>query len=194
MSTKIIFSGIVLAIFLQRCVEVQISQRHRAALLAQGGREHGDNHLPLVKRLQVSWFVAMVVEVWGLNRPFVPTLAAIALTAALTGQLLRYLSMRALGTRWTLPIITLPGRSAVHTGIYRYLRHPNWLGVILEITAVPLIHGAYLTAIAFTLANAWLMRQRIQTEERALSQDNNYMAVFAHRWRFIPAGDRLKKP
>ncbi len=194
MITKIIFSGIVLAIFLQRCVEVQISQRHQAYLLAQGGREHGDNHLPLVKLLQLLWFGAMLIEVWGLNRPFVPVLAAIALTAALMGQLLRYLSMRALGRRWTLPIITLPGQAAVHNGIYRYLRHPNWLGVILEITAVPLIHGAYLTAISFTLANAWLMRQRIQTEERALSRDNNYMAIFAHRFRFIPAGDLLKKP
>jgi methyltransferase len=191
--TKVMFTGIVVAIFVQRLIEVQISQRHQAALLARGGREHGDNQLPLVKGLQLLWFGAMLVEVWGFDRPFVPGVAAIAVLASSIGQLLRYLSMRALGVRWTLPIITLPGAPAVNSGIYRYLRHPNWLGVILEITAVPLIHSAYVTAIAFTLANAWLMRQRIQSEERALAQDNNYMAVFAHRLRFIPVGDRLKK-
>ncbi len=186
MLTKFIFTGIVAAVVLQRLVELGISKRNAAYILTQGGREHGDNLLNLVKVLQVNWLIAMMVEVWGLNRPFIPELATFALIVTIAGQVLRYLSMQALGWRWTLPIITVPGAPVVNTGIYHYLRHPNWLGVTLEIAALPLIHGAYLTAIGFSVVNAFVMSQRIQTEESALSQDNNYASAFVERSRFVP--------
>ena len=186
MLTKYIFIGIVVAVILQRLLEVRLSDRHKAEILKRGGQEHGDNLLGAVKVLQVSWWVAMIVEVWYLGRPFIPVLAVIALTATMTGQVLRYLSMQALEWRWTLPIMTVPGMPVVESGLYRYLRHPNWLGVILEIAFLPLIHSAYLTGIAFSLANAWLMSRRIQTEEQALSENTNYAAAFANKPRFIP--------
>lgn len=192
LTTKAVFVGIVAAVFLQRLSELRISQRNVAYLLAQGGREHGSNYLWVVKVLQISWFVAMIAEVYWLDRPFVPALAAVGLLAAIAGQFLRYLSMQALRSRWTLPIITIPGAPVVNSGIYRYLRHPNWLGVILEIAGIPLIHTAYLTAIFVTLANALLMIKRIHKEEQALSKDNNYAAVFADRPRFIPSSQLLK--
>ena len=185
MLTKYIFSGIVVAVILQRLVEVRLSDRHKAEILKRGGQEHGDNLLGAVKVLQVSWWIAMIVEVWYLDRPFVPALAAVALTATIAGQVLRYLSMQALQWRWTLPIMTVSGMPVVESGVYRYLRHPNWLGVIWEIAFLPLIHTAYLTAIAFSLANAWLMSKRIQTEERALAENTNYAAAFANKPRFI---------
>ncbi len=172
MATKAFFAGIVAAVFIQRLFELRISQSNVAYMLAKGGREHGSNYLWVVKVLQVGWFGAMITEVWWLDRPFVPTLAAITLIATVAGQYLRYLSMRSLLQRWTLPIITLPGAPVIDSGIYRYLRHPNWLGVSLEIAAVPLIHTAYLTTIFFSVANAFLMSKRIQTEEQALSEDN----------------------
>ncbi|NJM66116.1 MAG: isoprenylcysteine carboxyl methyltransferase [Acaryochloris sp. RU_4_1] len=186
MNSRIIFTGIVIAVIIQRILELRISQRHAAKILAQGGQKHHDNFLPWVKGLQVSWFVVMLLEVWLLNRPLVWGLAAIALLGTLAGQILRYLSMRALGWRWTLPIITLPGAGVVDTGIYRYLRHPNWLGVILEILAVPLIHSAYLSAIVFSIANAFLLAKRVVAEEQALSlSDSHYQSLFADRPRFL---------
>jgi methyltransferase len=186
MNSQIIFTGIVIAVIIQRLVELRISQHHAAKILAQGGQKHHDNFLPWVKGLQVSWFVAMLLEVWLLDRPLVGGLAAIALLATLTGQILRYLSMRALGWRWTLSIITLPRAGVVDTGIYRYLRHPNWLGVILEILALPLIHSAYLSAILFSIANALLLAKRVPAEEQALSLgESNYQSLFADRPRFI---------
>ena len=186
MSTQVLFTGIVVAVIGQRLVEMGISQRHLAKLLSQGAREHGDNWLPAVKLLQTSWWIAMLVEVWVLNRPFIPALGAIAFVLLLAGQLLRYLSMRALKDRWTLTITTIPNSSAVNTGIYRYLRHPNWLGVILEIAALPLIHTACLTAIVCTLVNAWLMSQRIPAEERALRSDTDYATALGDRPRLMP--------
>jgi methyltransferase len=74
----------------------------------------------------------------------------------------------------------------VTRGIYRYVRHPNYAGVILEIAAAPLLHTAYLTSIVFTLANAAVPAVRIRTEERALDIDNHYRHAFASRPRFIP--------
>ena len=186
MLTKYIFTGIVVAVILQRMIELRISDRHKAEILKRGGQEYGDNLMGAVKVLQVSWWIAMIAEVWYLDRPFIPVLAAVSLTATIAGQILRYLSMQALEWRWTLPIMTVPGMPIVTSGLYRYLRHPNWLGVILEIAFLPLIHSAYVTAIAFSLANAWLMSKRIQTEERALSENTNYAAAFADKPRFIP--------
>lgn len=172
MLTKIFFCSIVAAVILQRLWELRISQRNEAYILARGGKKHSDNFLSIVKVLQVSWWLAMLVEVWWLDRPFIPVLAAVGLSATLTGQILRYLSMQALGYRWTLPIMTIPGIPIVKQGIYHYLRHPNWLGVILEIAGLPLIHGAYLTSILFSMANAFLIDKRIHVEELALTRNH----------------------
>ncbi|MDJ0903221.1 MAG: isoprenylcysteine carboxylmethyltransferase family protein [Xenococcus sp. MO_188.B8] len=185
MLTKGLFVGIIVAIILQRFFELRHSQRNAAYILAQGGRQHGDNFLGIVKLLQVSWWLTMIVEVWLLDRPFRPALAVCALIAIFAGQVLRYLSMRSLKWRWTLAIMTVPNEPVVDSGPYTYIRHPNWLGVILEIAGLPLIHGAYLTAIIFSVANAILMSKRIQTEEQALSENTHYASVFANKPRFL---------
>lgn len=186
MPTQFIFTAIVAAVIIQRLLELRISQRNVAALLAQGGQVQNDNLLSLVKGLQVSWWLAMLAEVWWLGRPFIPWLAAIALLLTMAGQVLRFLSMKALGTGWTLPILTIPDQPVVSQGIYRYLRHPNWLGVMLEIVGLPLVHSAYWTALVFAIANLLIMRQRIRTEEKALSEHSNYLSIFANTPRLIP--------
>jgi methyltransferase len=177
-SSRLIFTGIVIAVILQRLLELRISKTNADYLLTHGGQLHHDNALNPVKVLQVAWFVAMLVEVWGLNRPFIPALSAIGAIATLAGQYLRYLSMQALGSRWTLQLIAIPAVPRINTGIYRYLRHPNWLGVALEIAAVPLIHTAYLSALIFSIANAILLTQRIQAEEEVLkgSRETSYVS------------------
>nr|AFV96144.1 phospholipid methyltransferase [Cylindrospermum licheniforme UTEX B 2014]ARU81124.1 CylJ [Cylindrospermum licheniforme UTEX B 2014] len=186
MLTRYIFIGIIFVVFLQRMFELRISRNNEAYMLAQGAKKHSDNLLGAVKVLQISWVIASISEIWYFNRPFSFALAAVALSLTIAGQVLRYLSMQALGKRWTLSIITLPDMPVVDKGIYLYLRHPNWLGVILEIAALPLIHGAYLSAIIFSLANVFLMSKRIQTEEEALVKNSNYTSVFSNRPRFIP--------
>jgi methyltransferase len=190
MVSKICFLAILLAIVCQRIAETRISKHNLAYLLAQGGRQHNNNYLVLVKIMHLSWFLAMGLEVFLLARPFIWLWAIIGLSGAIAGQYLRYLSMRALKWRWTLPITTLPHTPAINEGVYRYIRHPNWLGVIIELATTPLIHGAYLTAILFSLTNALVMYKRIQAEEQALSLDNDYAKTLKHRPRFIP---NLKK-
>jgi methyltransferase len=185
MVTQAIFVGIVTALLIQRILEVQLSKRNEARILAEGGREHASGHFWVMKLLHVSWIVAMIVEVLWLDRPFIPGLAALASVGLIIGQSLRYAAILTLGNRWTVRVMTLPTAPPINKGIYRYLRHPNYLGVILEIAAVPLIHTAYLTAIFFSIMNALLLVRRIRAEEQALSEDNNYADVFANRPRFF---------
>jgi methyltransferase len=172
MDSRFVFTGIVIAVILQRLLELRTSKLNASYLLTHGGQLHHDNALKLVKLLQVTWFFSMLGEVWGLNRPYTPALFTISLAATFAGQYLRYLSMQALGSRWTLQLIVIPGAPKINTGIYRYLNHPNWLGVALEILAVPLIHSAYLSALVFSVANAFLLVKRIQAEEHVINHNH----------------------
>jgi methyltransferase len=136
--------------------------------------------------MHIAWFLAMLAEVFGLPRPFHPALALVSSLGFLAGQALRYAAIHTLGERWTVRVMTLPGAKPVSQGIYRFIRHPNYLGVMLEIVSVPLMHSAYLTAIFFSIANALVLAWRIRTEERALKEQNNYEQAFAGRPRFLP--------
>lgn len=186
MLTRWIFLCLLTSLGIQRLLELRLSARHERRILELGGREHAPNQFTVMRWVHVAWFVAMMAEVFGLQRPFNPTLASVASLPFLAGQALRYAAIHTLGERWTVRVMTLPGAKPVTQGIYRFIRHPNYLGVILEIGAVPLLHDAYVTAISFSIANALLLAWRIRTEEMALKEQNNYEQVFAGRPRFLP--------
>lgn len=185
-STRGLFYLLVALLAGQRLLELRLSKRNEQRLKRQGGREHGAGHFPIMQLLHTGWFVAMVAEVGWLRRPFRPALAAVAALTAVLGQFLRYAAIRTLGRRWTVRIVTVPGRPPVRHGIYRYLRHPNYLGVVLEIAAVPLLHTAYLTSLIFSLGNALLLRTRIRAEEEALAADADFHRWLGDRPRLLP--------
>lgn len=168
MVTAWIFTGLIGLLALQRALELRQSRRNEVIIRSLGGREHAAWQLQAMKALHAGWFIAMLVEVYGFRRPFLPGLSLFALVTLMAGQSLRYAARRSLGWRWTVRVMTIPGLPLVRTGIYRYLRHPNYLGVVLEILATPLLHSAYVTAIVFSLANMLLLTARIRTEDRAL--------------------------
>src|SRR5258708_33760282 len=91
----------------------------------------------------------------------------LALLAEIVAQALRYWAVTTLGERWNTRIIVTPDRAPVTSGPYRYMRHPNYLAVVIEIAAVPMIGGAIFTAIAFSIGNALILAVRIPAEERA---------------------------
>lgn len=184
--SRALFLLILATLGLQRLWELQLSRRNVTRLLAAGGREHAAAHYRTMKLLHGSWFLAMIAEVFLLRRRFYAPLAILASLLVTLGQTLRQLAIRTLGPRWTTRVITLPGEEPISGGIYRFLRHPNYLGVILELAAVPLLHNAYLTSAFFSLANAWLLRTRIQAEEAALTTDNQYEVHLEERTRFLP--------
>jgi methyltransferase len=169
--TRLVFLGLVAGLGLQRLFELRLSRRNEHQILQNGGREHAPETYPWIVALHSSWFAAMILEVFARRREFHPKLATVGLSLFAIGQFLRLTAIRTLGWRWSTRVMTVPGPQGalVREGIYRYLRHPNYLGVELEILSVPLLHSAYLTSALFGLANALLLRDRIRREEQALS-------------------------
>ena len=174
------------AVALQRLLEVRVSRLNESELESRGAVEHAPEQMPVMKAVHTGWLLCSVLEVWLLHRPMVRWLALLALALFCVGQLLRLLAMRELGTRWTVKIITIPDSAPVTSGVFRYLRHPNYVGVILEIFALPLIHGAWLTSLLFSIANGMLLSRRIAAEEHALSQTSDYAERFQGRPRLVP--------
>ncbi len=170
--TRLLFLGFVVALGVQRLFELRLSQRNERKMRERGGREHTPETYRWIVALHAAWFAAMLLEVFAGRRKFQPRLAALASGLFAAGQVLRLTAIRALGWRWSTRVMTVPGPAGapLHRGIYRYIRHPNYLGVQLEIVAAPLLHSAYLTSAVFGVANALLLRDRIRREEQAMSQ------------------------
>ena len=182
-----LYTGLVLAVAAQRLWEVRRATRHTRALLDRGGMAVDDGHYPVMAGLHTLWLFACLVEASMSPVPNL-TLSVVALVFLAAGQTLRLLAMATLGERWTTRIIILPGHEPVTGGIFRFIRHPNYLGVFFEIVALPLVFGCFKTAIAFTIANLILMLVRIPAEERALERAGGYQQAFAQTNRFIPGG------
>ncbi len=164
------FAVLVGAVAVERLVELVISRRHLAAALARGGVESGRGHFPAMVALHTALLLGAVAEVLLLDRPFVPALGWPALAVALACQAGRYWCIATLGEQWNTRVVVVPGLTAVARGPYRWLRHPNYVVVVVEGVALPLVHGAWVTAAVFTAANAvLLLRYRIPAEERALA-------------------------
>lgn len=169
MSSLEAYTLLVVLVALERAVELVVSRRHAAWALAQGGREAGRGHYPVMVALHTGLLVGCVVEPWALERPFVPALGWPMLALVVAAQGLRWWCVATLGRRWTTRVLVLPGRPRVTGGPYRWLRHPNYVAVVVEGLALPLVHGAWLTAAVFTVLNGALLAVRIRCEEAALT-------------------------
>jgi methyltransferase len=187
MTTSQIFVAFVVLVALERLAELRLSRRNESQLRKLGAREHASGHFIFMQLLHTLWLVSIILEVTLLRPPFQPWVSALAALGFGLGQGLRYAAIRALGVRWTVRILTLSGAAPVTGGIYRYLRHPNYLGVILEIATLPLMHSAWRTAVVFTLANAILLAVRIRKEELALSENGGYDAALGPLPRLRPS-------
>jgi methyltransferase len=159
---------LILAVAAERLVELVLSKRHAKLAFANGGKEFGHGHYPVMVVIHSALLVGCVVEVWALHRPFIPWLGWPMLVVAVLAQVLRWWCIAVLGTKWNTLVIVVPGGALVRRGPYRWLHHPNYVAVVAEGIALPLVHTAWLTALCFTLANAWLLTVRIRVENRAL--------------------------
>ncbi len=178
MDTRVLYSSLLGLIVLERLVELVITRRNRAWALARGGVEVGEGHYPWMVALHSLLLIACPAEVWLLDRPFVPGLALAASLLLVLTMALRYWAIATLGKRWTTRVVCVPGLPVITGGPYRWLRHPNYLAVVMEVLALPLVHTAWMTATLFSLANLALLRARIAVEEAALDRYNDYRQSF----------------
>ncbi len=167
--TIVALGAFLVALAFQRVWELRISARNTLALRERGAREYGSRHFPLFVLLHVFFPIAVTAEVlWGGSEP--PRTWPVWLGIWLGAQLLRYGAIRTLGESWNVRIWVVPGRKPVRHGLYRYLRHPNYLAVVLELLAAPLMFGAWRTALIVSALNFGALAIRIRTEERALAE------------------------
>ena len=164
------FLAIMALVGLERVAELVVAKRNAAWSLAKGGVEHGQGHYPVMVVLHTAFLFGAVAEVALLDRPFVPWIGVPCLAAVVAAQGLRWWVITTLGPRWNTRVIVIPGLAPVEGGPFRWLRHPNYLAVVTEGLALPMIHGAWVTAVAFTVLNALLLRERIRVENHALGR------------------------
>jgi methyltransferase len=119
--------------------------------------------------LHTALLAGAVAEVWMLGRPFLPILGWTALAVVIASQSLRWWCIATLGRQWNTRVIVVPGLPLVSRGPYRLLRHPNYVAVVFEGAALPLVHSAWVTAGVFTVLNAAQLARRIHVEEHALA-------------------------
>ena len=168
MTSPVFFTVVVALVGLERVTELVVSNRNARWSLAHGGRESGQSHYPVMVLLHTGLLVGMLVEVW-VRRPDVPlALAAPMLLLVVASQALRWWCIATLGRQWNTRVIVVPGMPRVTGGPYRLVPHPNYVAVVVEGFALPLLGGAWITALVFTVANAVLLTVRIRVEDEAL--------------------------
>jgi methyltransferase len=159
---------LILAVGIERLLELVVSRRNARWSFAQGAREFGRSHYPVMVVLHSALLVGCVAEPWALHRPFIAWLGWPMLAVVALSQGLRWWCISTLGKRWNTRVIVLPAEPLVKLGPYRWLHHPNYVAVVAEGFALPLVHTAWVTALVFTLANAALLRVRLRVENSAL--------------------------
>jgi methyltransferase len=162
------YLALVLLVALARVAELFINRRNTRLLLRRGAFELGADHYPWMVLMHVAFLIACPLEVQMFQRPWILWLGipmSLLLVAAMAMRLWVIASLR---ERWTTRVFALPGAPLVRTGPYRWLRHPNYLAVVLEVIALPLIHTAWLTATIFSLLNGLMLFVRIRVENQAL--------------------------
>ena len=166
--SEVWFTALVIMVGVERLAELVVSNRNAAWSRQRGGVEYGRGHYPIMVVLHTGLLVGCLTEVW-LGRPeFVAALGWPMLILVLAAQALRWWCIRTLGPQWNTRVIVVPGASLISSGPYRWLRHPNYVAVVIEGLALPLVHSAWITAVVFTVLNAVLLTVRLRVETAAL--------------------------
>ncbi|MCM3719705.1 isoprenylcysteine carboxyl methyltransferase family protein [Fictibacillus phosphorivorans] len=173
-------------LIIQRLTEVKIAKKNEETLLSMGAVEAGSSHYKWMVMMHVSFFVFLFLEVMFFGST-PPSWWLVPFVLFLIAQVVRIWAITSLGIYWNTKIVLLPGAEVVAKGPYRFIRHPNYLVVSLELLVIPLIFGAFVSAIIFTVLNILMLRVRIPTEEKALMELTDYENRHGQKQRFFPS-------
>ncbi|MGI8887627.1 MAG: isoprenylcysteine carboxyl methyltransferase family protein [Nocardioidaceae bacterium] len=162
------YAVLIALVGVERLAELVVSKRNAAWSFARGGREFGRGHYPAMVALHSALLVGCLLEVAVAERSFVDWLGWPLLVVVLLAQTLRWWCITVLSHQWNTRVIIVPTLSLVARGPYRWLRHPNYVAVVAEGLALPLVHSAWVTALTFTVLNAALLSVRLRCENAAL--------------------------
>lgn len=164
------YTLLVAAVAVERVAELVVAKRNLAWSRASGGLEFGAAHYPAMVTLHSAFLVGCLAEVFLLDRPFLPVLGWSMLAVVVAAQVLRWWCITTLGSQWNTRVVVIPGAPRITGGPYKFFSHPNYVAVIAEGFALPLVHTAWITALVFTVLNAVLLNRRIAVENNALAR------------------------
>jgi methyltransferase len=182
----LLFTGLLVAIGVVRLLELRISHAHRRALAAQGAPPVPEPHFRAMVVFHTGILIAAGAEAWLLHRPWLPGLTFAALAAVVGATALRAWVIATLGTHWNVQIVDSTRLGVVTSGPFRFVRHPNYVAVFVELVALPLVHGAWISALCGIPIHMWVLSHRIRAEEAVLLADPAYRAAMGGKPRFVP--------
>lgn len=174
------------AVGVLRLVELWISRQHQQRMLSQGAVRVPEPHFKWMVVVHTGVLVGAALEVVLLRRPFLPLLGAAMFVLFLASNLMRFWVVRTLGNLWSVQVMDSTRVGIVTTGPFRFIRHPNYTGVILEMISLPLIHTAWITALVTSVGYSFALSMRIRAEEGVLMANPEYRAAMGHKPRFLP--------
>ncbi len=181
-----LYLALLVVVALLRFYELHISRQHQQQMVARGAFKVAEPRFRWMVVVHTSVLIGAALEVVLLDRPFYPIFGGICFVIFLAANAVRWWVIRTLGNHWNVQVIDSTSLGVITTGPFRYVRHPNYAAVFVEMLVLPLIHTAWITAIAGSLAHILVLSQRLATEERVLFSDAKYRAAMAGKPRFLP--------
>jgi len=180
------FLGLLLAVAVLRLAELRISKQHQREMAARGAAQVEEPKFHWMVLLHTAVLLGAALEVVLLRRPFIPWLAMPMFAVFLAANAVRCWVIRSLGVHWNVQVVDSTRLGVVTSGPFRYVRHPNYAAVFAEMLALPLMHTAWITAVAGAIAHVGVLTQRLSTEERVLFANPDYRTAMTGKPRFLP--------
>jgi methyltransferase len=190
MAMTFAYLSLLVLVGMERLAELWISRRNQRQLEKQGARKIPEPHFRWMVLLHGCVLAGAGAEVLFLHRPLIPALAIPMAVLFVLSNILRWWVIRTLAGRWNVEVMESPRAGVVSSGPYRWVRHPNYVGVVAEVFSLPMIHTAWITAIAGTLGYLAILRRRLRVEDGVLMANPAYRLTMGGKPRFFP---RLSK-
>jgi methyltransferase len=185
-TSTVLFVILVAAVGAGRVIELRLSKRHQRQLADRGAALCPEPVFRAMVALHTGILAGAVIEVIAFDRPFAPVVGVPALLLVVLATALRLWVIATLGMHWNVRVVRSAPLGVVTAGPYRFVRHPNYVAVFVELCALPLVHGAIVTAVAGAVLHAIILQRRILLEESVLMADPDYQRAFADKPRFLP--------
>jgi methyltransferase len=182
----IAFLALLLAVGLLRIFELGISRRHQKQMTADGATKVDEPQFPWMVFVHTAVLIGAALEVVLLRRPFIPVLGCLMLFLFLGANAVRFWVVRTMGKHWNVQIMNSMGLGVVTDGPFRFVRHPNYAAVFVEMVSLPLIHTAWITAVFACVGSLATISRRIALEESVLLANPAYRTAMAGKPRFVP--------
>ena len=169
MSVYFVFTILIIVVAVERIIELFVSKRNLRWSFAQGGIEYGRSHYKYMVTIHVFLLAGSIIEVW-FSRPILfSEFNRVMFFLAFASQVLRWWCIASLGQRWNTLVVIIPGLPVSKSGPYKWFKHPNYVAVVIEGFALPMIGSAWRTAVIFTVLNAFVLTARLRSENAALA-------------------------